>query len=102
MLLVTGATGTIGRPLIDLLTIEGAEVRAITRNPLAAGLPAGVEVVEGDPSRPDTIAPSLEGVTAPHRRGANDPRPPRAHLLRMDSRPRRRLPELTRRTGSNR
>jgi uncharacterized protein YbjT (DUF2867 family) len=63
MLLVTGATGTIGRPLIDLLVGEGAEVRAVTRNPRAAGLPADVEVVEGDPSRPDTIAPFLEGVT---------------------------------------
>jgi uncharacterized protein YbjT (DUF2867 family) len=64
MLFVTGATGTIGRPLIDLLANEGAEVRAVTRNPLSAGLPAHVEVVEGDPSRPDTIAPFLEGVTA--------------------------------------
>ena len=64
MLLVTGATGTIGRPLIDALLNQGAKVRAITRNPQAAGLPAEVEVVEGDLSRPDTIAPFLEGVTA--------------------------------------
>jgi uncharacterized protein YbjT (DUF2867 family) len=64
LILVTGATGTIGRPLIDVLVGEGAEVRAVTRNPQAAGLPADVEVVEGDPSRPDTIAPLLEGVTA--------------------------------------
>jgi uncharacterized protein YbjT (DUF2867 family) len=64
MLLVTGATGTIGRPLVDLLAGEGAEVRAVTRDPQAAGLPAHVEVVKGDPSRPDTIAPLLEGVTA--------------------------------------
>jgi uncharacterized protein YbjT (DUF2867 family) len=64
MILVTGATGTIGRPLIDLLAGEGAEVLAVTRNPQAAGLPADVEVVEGDPSRPDAIAPFLEGVTA--------------------------------------
>jgi len=64
MILVTGATGTIGRALIDLLTEEGAAVRAVTRNPLAAGLPGAVEVVEGDPSRPDTIDAALEGVTA--------------------------------------
>jgi uncharacterized protein YbjT (DUF2867 family) len=43
---------------------RGADIRAVTRNPLAAGLPAHVEVVEGDPSRPDTVAPFLEGVTA--------------------------------------
>ena len=64
MLLVTGATGTIGRPLIDLLVNQGVKVRAITHNPQAAGLPAEVEAVEGDLSRPDTIAPFLEGVTA--------------------------------------
>jgi uncharacterized protein YbjT (DUF2867 family) len=64
MILVTGATGTIGRPLIDVLVGEGAKVRALTRNPQAANLPADVEVVEGDPARPDTIAPYLEGVTA--------------------------------------
>jgi uncharacterized protein YbjT (DUF2867 family) len=64
MLLVTGATGTIGRPLIDVLVNQGAKVRAVTHNPQAAGLPAEVEVVEGDLARPDTIAPFLEGVTA--------------------------------------
>ena len=64
MLLVTGATGTIGRPLIDVLVNEGAKVRIITHSSQAAGLPAEVEVVEGDLSRPDTIAPHLEGVTA--------------------------------------
>jgi uncharacterized protein YbjT (DUF2867 family) len=63
MLLVTGATGTIGRPLIDALVNEGVKVRAVTCNPQAADLPAEVEVVQGDPSRPDTIAPFLEGVT---------------------------------------
>ena len=52
MILVTGASGTIGRPLIDLLSIEGADIRTVTRNPLAVGLPADVEVVEGDPRAP--------------------------------------------------
>ncbi|HTE68696.1 MAG TPA: NAD(P)H-binding protein [Actinomycetes bacterium] len=78
MLLVTGATGTIGRPLIDALLNQGAKVRAITHNPHAAGLPAEVEVVEADP------------------------RPPRTHLCRVGRRPRRRLPERTRTVGSNR
>jgi uncharacterized protein YbjT (DUF2867 family) len=64
MILVTGASGTIGRPLIDLLRAEGAEVRAVTRDARATGLPADVEVVEGDPSRPDTVASFLKGVTA--------------------------------------
>jgi hypothetical protein len=64
MILVTGATGTVARPLIDLLASEGVKDRAVTHNPEAANLPAGVEVATGDLSRPDTIAPLLEGVTA--------------------------------------
>lgn len=42
MILVTGATGNVGRPLVELLATAGARVRAITRNPQPA-LPAGVE-----------------------------------------------------------
>ncbi|TDE59654.1 NAD-dependent epimerase/dehydratase family protein [Nonomuraea mesophila] len=63
MILVTGATGTIGRPLAGLLAAEGVKVRAVTRDPDAAGLPGGVEVVAGDPGRPSTLAPALEGVS---------------------------------------
>jgi uncharacterized protein YbjT (DUF2867 family) len=64
MILVTGATCTIGRPLVDVLVNEGAKVRAIIHGPGPAGLPAEVEVVEGDLSHPATVAPFLEGVTA--------------------------------------
>lgn len=64
MILVTGATGLVGRPLVGLLVSAGADVRAVTRDPRRAGRPAGVEIVEGDPSRPGTIAVSLEGATA--------------------------------------
>jgi uncharacterized protein YbjT (DUF2867 family) len=64
MILITGATGTIGRPLVDVLVGGNAKVRVVTRDPQIADLPAGVEVVAGDPSRPDTIAASLEGVAS--------------------------------------
>ena len=64
MIVVTGATGTVGRRLVEHLHTEGAPVRALTRNPRTADLPPGVEVVGGDPSRPETIAPLLDGVTA--------------------------------------
>ncbi|MEV0202024.1 NAD(P)H-binding protein [Nonomuraea sp. NPDC050691] len=63
MILVTGATGALGRPLVRLLAREGAKVRAVTRDPDAARLPDGVEVVRGDPSRPDTLGRHLDGVT---------------------------------------
>lgn len=61
MILVTGATGNVGRPLIESLHAEGAQVRAVSRTS-GGGLPAGVEAVQGDPSRPATIAPALRGV----------------------------------------
>ncbi|MEV3936965.1 NAD(P)H-binding protein [Glycomyces sp. NPDC049804] len=64
MILVTGATGAVGRPLVAALASRGVAVRAVSRDPENAGLPAGVEVVAGDPSRPETIAPHFEGVTA--------------------------------------
>jgi uncharacterized protein YbjT (DUF2867 family) len=34
--LVTGATGNVGRPLITSLLADGAQVRALTRDPAAA------------------------------------------------------------------
>ena len=52
MILITGASGTVGRPLVELLVDAGVKVRAVARNP--AGLPRIVEVVD---------KPVLEGVT---------------------------------------
>ncbi len=34
----------------------GANVRALTRDPQAAGLPDGIDVVRGDLSAPDSLA----------------------------------------------
>ena len=44
-IVVTGATGNVGRPLVSLLAAAGARVRAVTRTPKAAGFPDGVEAV---------------------------------------------------------
>ncbi len=44
-ILVTGATGNVGRPLVAELAAAGAHVRAVTRSPASARFPAGVEVV---------------------------------------------------------
>ncbi|HZE38343.1 MAG TPA: NAD(P)H-binding protein [Stackebrandtia sp.] len=64
MILITGATGNVGRPLVDLLHAAGARVRAVSRHPDTAGLPDGVAVVAGDPRRPDTLDEALPGVTS--------------------------------------
>ena len=44
-ILVTGATGNVGRPLVNQLADAGVQVRAVTREPDSARFPAGVEVV---------------------------------------------------------
>ncbi|SHG25798.1 NAD(P)H-binding protein [Streptoalloteichus hindustanus] len=59
MYLITGATGNVGRPLIDHLLAAGAQVRATTRRPATAALPDQVEVVQAD----ETAFP-LDGVRA--------------------------------------
>jgi uncharacterized protein YbjT (DUF2867 family) len=64
VILVTGATGNIGRQVVSQLRETGARIRALTRNPDHAGLPNDVHVVGGDLSSPDTLDRSLEGVTA--------------------------------------
>ena len=63
-ILVTGATGRVGRQLVSQLLATDARVRALTRNPAAAGLPPEVEVVRGDLTVPETLAESLDGVDA--------------------------------------
>src|SRR6185437_14480811 len=45
-IVVTGATGNVGRPLVSALVDAGAKVRAVSRQPQSAGLPGDVEVVE--------------------------------------------------------
>ncbi|OSC41539.1 nucleoside-diphosphate sugar epimerase [Mycobacterium decipiens] len=45
MVVVTGATGHVGRPLVTELAAAGARVRAITRTPRCADFPPGVETV---------------------------------------------------------
>ncbi|RZQ66036.1 NAD(P)H-binding protein [Amycolatopsis suaedae] len=61
-ILVTGATGNVGRLVVNHLLAAGANVRALTNDPKRAALPDGVEVVEGFLGRPDSVRPALAGV----------------------------------------
>lgn len=65
-ILVTGATGTVGREVIHHLLAGGRPVRALTRRPEAADLPDGVEVVGGDLDDPATLHDALRGAAAVH------------------------------------
>jgi uncharacterized protein YbjT (DUF2867 family) len=61
--LVTGATGRVGRAVVGLLTEAGVPVRALTRRSAAAAeLPAGVEVVTGDLTAPESLDAALRGA----------------------------------------
>jgi uncharacterized protein YbjT (DUF2867 family) len=62
-ILVTGATGTVGRHVVDQLVQRGANVRALVRNPAKASLPAGVDVVQGDLLDVDSLRRALSGVS---------------------------------------
>jgi uncharacterized protein YbjT (DUF2867 family) len=62
MILVTGATGNVGRELIRLLLGKGQSVRALTRDPKRAGLPAGVDVRAADLSNPGSLDGVFDGV----------------------------------------
>jgi uncharacterized protein YbjT (DUF2867 family) len=61
-ILVTGATGNVGRQVVSQLLATDARVRALTRNPDAADLPPGVEVVCGDLTVPEALDGCLDGV----------------------------------------
>jgi len=63
-ILVTGATGTIGRQVVQQLVQRGASVRALVRDPAKADFAPGVEVVQGDLLDPDTLRGAFTGVSA--------------------------------------
>ncbi|MBO0657385.1 NAD(P)H-binding protein [Streptomyces triculaminicus] len=60
-ILVTGATGNVGREVVAQLLAAGNAVRALARDPESAELPEGVKVVGGDLSEPDTLEGALTG-----------------------------------------
>jgi uncharacterized protein YbjT (DUF2867 family) len=63
-ILVTGATAHNGRPLIASLLLDGARVRALTRDPATAGLPPEVDVTGGDYTVPGAFNAAVRGADA--------------------------------------
>lgn len=61
-ILVTGSSGTVGSEVVRQLAARGADVRALSRTPEKANLPAGVTPVKGDMLDPASLRPAVMGV----------------------------------------
>jgi uncharacterized protein YbjT (DUF2867 family) len=63
MILITGASGHVGREVVKQALAVGLKIRATFRSPaVAAQAPAGLEGVIVDYAKPETIRPALHGV----------------------------------------
>jgi len=65
-ILVTGASGYIGRQLAKKLRADGHEVICMVRNAARThlGTAEGCEIVEADVLHPETLAMALDGMTS--------------------------------------
>lgn len=61
-ILVTGATGRVGRHVVQQLVARGADVRVLSRDPAKADFPSGVKVAKGDLLDIDSLRAAFTGV----------------------------------------
>ncbi|MBS1677632.1 MAG: NAD(P)H-binding protein [Actinobacteria bacterium] len=57
--MITGATGTVGRQIVEILAAGGESVGAVSRDPSRATWPEGTTPVKADPSSPSSLAAVL-------------------------------------------
>jgi uncharacterized protein YbjT (DUF2867 family) len=62
MIVVTGATGNVGRPLVQALIEAGEQVTAVSRG--HTEVPAGVRFHRADLVEPESLKPALDGAAA--------------------------------------
>ncbi len=61
MIIVTGPTGNVGRPLVDALVAAGEKVRTVSRRPALADAPAVAQHVQADLADPQSLRPAFDG-----------------------------------------
>lgn len=84
-ILVTGSTGTIGTQVLAFLDGHGADIRALTRTPEKAQLPAGVTAVQGDLADIDSVRAALHGVSTVFLLAPNAPDELTQAMLTLDA-----------------
>ncbi|MGY6018846.1 NAD(P)H-binding protein [Streptomyces spinosirectus] len=77
MIVVTGATGNVGRSLVRSLAAAGRQVSATSRGIVAADVPQGVRHHPADLTDPETLRPAFDGADALFLQNGG----PSAHLL---------------------
>ncbi len=92
--LCVGGTGTVGSRVVEGLVARGASVRCLTRSADRTGASdgasagashEGVEFMQGDLERPDTLGPALEGVSRMHLLTALHPHEARLGIGAVDA-----------------
>jgi uncharacterized protein YbjT (DUF2867 family) len=64
MIVVTGATGNVGRPLVPALAAAGEQVTAVARRPSGMAAPPGGRPRHADLAQPERLEPILDGADA--------------------------------------
>lgn len=64
MIVVTGATGNVGRPLVRALAASGEKVTAVSRRVSEGDVPEGVQTLAADLTDPEGLRPAFDGADA--------------------------------------
>jgi uncharacterized protein YbjT (DUF2867 family) len=67
LVLITGATGRVGSALLDRLSDADVDLRVLSHDESSKAQSLrnrGVDVIEGDFLKPETLGPALDQVTA--------------------------------------
>ncbi len=103
MILLTGATGTVGGALLRRLTASGAPVRCLVRDPRRLGADrVRVQIVLGDLADPASFRNALRGVDTVVHLGASIRDQPRGSLEELNAVATLRLTRAAERAGARR